>query len=95
MYGELDGVVTAIASRQGHDASAHPMVATAGTAPPGADVRIVEIAGGSHYAMAEGYDGSTGRGYLEPRSEEDNAARAAIGEQVMSFVNEVTRAGER
>jgi dienelactone hydrolase len=64
--GTADGVVGAIAARQGHTGSEHPMVATRHRAVPDAgDAWLVMIEGADHYAVADGYDGSTGRGYLE------------------------------
>ena len=64
--GTADGVVGAIASRQGHTGTDHPMVATRQRAVPAdADAWLVLIDGADHYSVCEGYDASTGRGYLE------------------------------
>jgi hypothetical protein len=50
----------------------------------------VLLDGANHYPFCEGYDGTSGRGYLEAAATGDQAAvRARIGDLVEAFVDVV------
>lgn len=89
MGGTADGVVTAIAEQQGQPQHRHPMQETFERAvPSGTRGWLVMIEGADHYAVAEGYDGNTGRGYLEPPGPLDpGLVRERVGTLVCDFVS--------
>jgi len=98
MGGTDDGVVSAIAQQQtGEVLPGHPMEHTfRRSVPAGCDALLVLVEGANHYAFAAGYDGSSGRGYLEaPGSLDDDRVREALQPVVVAFCQAVTGAGDR
>jgi hypothetical protein len=90
--GTEDGIGDAIARAQtGRDSGGHPMQLTADRAVPASrrcDVVLVE--GANHYAFCEGYDGTSGRGYLEgPGNGDPPAVRDRIARHVERWLEEV------
>jgi len=88
MAGTADGVVTAVETQQtGQLRPGHPMAHTFDRSiPTGTEAWLVIVEGANHYAFAEGYDGSTGRGYLEaPGSLAPVKLRAALAPLVVEF----------
>ena len=86
--GTADGVVTAVAEQQtGRTGDRHPMHEThRRSVPRGVDSWLALLDGANHYAFAEGYDGSSGRGYLETEGTMAAAdARALIADLVVDF----------
>jgi predicted dienelactone hydrolase len=89
--GTEDGIGTAIATAQGQPLGAHPMTETARRAvPEGRRCEVVLVEGANHYSFCEGYDGTSGRGYLEASATGDPAvARDQIARHVEQFLEEV------
>ena len=90
--GRDDGIPDAIARRQqGTTVPGHPMALTAERAvPPGRRCWTVLLDGANHYSFCEGYDGTSGRGYLEQAASGDSAAvRERIGDLVEAFLDVV------
>lgn len=90
--GAEDGIGDAIARAQtGHVVEGHPMALTARRAvPEGRSCEVAIVEGANHYSFCDGYDGSSGRGYLERRASGDPAAvRDAIASHVERFLEEV------
>lgn len=90
--GTEDGIGDAIARAQtGRVLPGHPMAVTAERAvPPGRRCEVVLVEGANHYSFCEGYDGTSGRGYLEAPSTGDPAAlRDVIAGHVERFLGEV------
>ena len=90
--GREDGVVDAIARQQvGAVATGHPKTLTAERSVP-ADRRCwtVLLDGANHYSLCEGYDGTSGRGYLEGAASADQAAvRDRLGLLIGDFLDVV------
>ena len=87
--GTDDGIGDAIARQQtGRALPGHPMAVTAERAvPPGRACEVVIVEGANHYSFCEGYDGTSGRGYLEaPASGDPVAVREEIAGHVERFV---------
>ena len=90
--GREDGIGDAIARQQvGVLAPGHPMALTAQRAvPPSRRCWTVLLDGANHYSMCQGYDGTSGRGYLEGAASGDQAAvRDRIGDLVEAFLKVV------
>ena len=90
--GREDGVVGAIARQQrGHVAPGHPMELTEVRSVPAGRTRwTVLLDGANHYSFCEGYDATSGRGYLERDAAGDAATvRARIGDLVEAFLGVV------
>lgn len=88
--GADDGIGDAISlAQRGRLLPGHPMAVTAARAvPPGRRAWTVILDGANHYSLCEGYDGTTGRGYLEaPATGDPVAVRARIGELVLAFLD--------
>ena len=88
MAGAADGVVTAIAQAQGHDALATPMAQTfRNAAAVGRPAWLLMVEGADHYSFLGEYDGSSGRGYLEPEGPRPAAeVRAVLEPCITAFV---------
>jgi predicted dienelactone hydrolase len=95
MGGTADGVVTAIAEAQGHDAALLPMrEAYSRSVPPDRPAWLVLVEGADHYAFLDEYDGSSGRGYLEPPGPRDpEEVHAVLAPVIVSFVRACTGRG--
>lgn len=94
MGGTDDGVVSAIATAQiGHVPAGHPMARTFDEAVPAdRESWLVLVDGADHYSVAEGYDATTGRGYLEPAGGADPAqVRSLVGRLVADFADYALR----
>jgi pimeloyl-ACP methyl ester carboxylesterase len=91
MGGAEDGIGDAIARAQGQPLGSHPMAETARRAvPQGRSCELVLVDGANHYSFCDGYDGTSGRGYLEaPASGEPGAVREQIAQHVERFLEEV------
>lgn len=90
--GTGDGIGDAIARQQtGRALPGHPMRLTAERAVPASRTcRVALVEGANHYSFCEGYDGTTGRGYLEgPATGDPAALRDEIARHVESFLEEV------
>ncbi len=90
--GAEDGIGDAIAQAQtGRDSGGHPMELTAVRAvPPDRPCRVVIVEGANHYSFCDGYDGTSGRGYLEaPATGDPSVVRDQIARHVESFLEEV------
>lgn len=88
--GLQDGVGDAISlAQRGHVLPGHPMTITAERAvPAGRRCWTVLLEEANHYSFCEGYDGTTGRGYLEVAASGDpGAQRRKIGELVEAFLD--------
>jgi hypothetical protein len=97
MGGTHDGVVDAVAAAQiGHVPRGHPMQRTFEEAvPPTRPAWLLLVDGADHYSFAEGYDGTTGRGYLEAPGPADGAVvRAGLGDVVADFAAYALRGDE-
>jgi hypothetical protein len=84
-----DGIGDAIARQHtGAAPPGHPMALTAARAvPPSRRCWTVLLSGANHYSFCEGYDGTSGRGYLEAEaSGDDEAVRDRFGALVVAFV---------
>ena len=96
--GTADGVPDAVSRAQrGHVPPGHPMVLTARRSVPAARrCWTVLVEGANHYSFCEGYDGTSGRGYLESSAAVPaEALRERIGSLVELFVQvALGRAGE-
>jgi dienelactone hydrolase len=88
MGGTEDGVVRAIAERDGSDAAAHPMVeAFERSVPETSQSWLVMVEGADHYAFVAGHDGATGRSYLEASGNRPaSAVRTAVQPVIRDFV---------
>ena len=87
--GTEDGIGDAIARAQtGRDSGGHPMELTlARSVPSGREARCVLLAGANHYSFCEGYDGTSGRGYLEGAATRDlHDVHDELADLVLSFV---------
>ena len=87
--GAQDGIGDAIALAQtGRDSGGHPMELTAQrSVPPGRTCEVAIFEGANHYSLCEGYDGTSGRGYLEAPATGDQAAvREQIATRILAFV---------
>jgi hypothetical protein len=90
--GTQDGVPDALARQQvGAVAPGHPMLLTAQRAvPPGRRCWTTLLDGANHYSFCDGYDGTSGRGYLEGSASGDpERIRVRIGELVEAFLDVV------
>jgi hypothetical protein len=89
--GAEDGIGDAIARAQtGRDSGGHPMVLTARRSVP-SDRRctVAVLDGANHYSFCDGYDGTSGRGYLEGAASGDQGlVRDQIAEHVTAFLSE-------
>ena len=98
MGGTEDGVVNAIAQKQtGEVLPGHPMEHTfRRSVPSGTEAMLALVEGANHYAFADGYDGSSGRGYLEaPGSLDPDLVRQALQGLIVGFCQALTRSGDR
>ncbi len=89
--GAADGIGDAIARAQtGRDSGGHPMELTMARAVPQTrQCEVVIVEGANHYSICEGYDGTSGRGYLEdPATGDPHAVRDQIAQHVESFLEE-------
>lgn len=81
--GTHDGIVGTLTGTQG--SAVDKLRATVDCAPPVAELALVE--GGDHYAVCEGYDGTTGRGHLErPGPKPAAAVREEVGGLVLDWL---------
>ena len=95
--GREDGVPDAVARQQtGVAPAGHPMSLTAARAvPTSRRCWTVLLDGANHYSFCDGYDGTSGRGYLESGASGDPVAvRERIGELVVAFVDVVLGRGD-
>ena len=94
--GTGDGVPDAIARAQtGRASGGHPMRLTLERAvPEGRQAWCVLVEGANHYSLCEGYDGTSGRGYLEAAATGDPAAvRERLASLVLAFLDVVLHGG--
>lgn len=93
--GTDDGIGDAIARAQtGRDSGGHPMaLMVSRSVPAGRPCELVLVAGANHYSVCEGYDGTSGRGYLEAGASGDPVElREQIATAIELFLDrEVTR----
>ena len=90
--GTEDGIGDAIAvSQTGRDSGGHPMQLTAARAVPASrPCQVVLVPGANHYSFCEGYDGTSGRGYLEaPATADPDVVRDLIATAVEAFLEGV------
>lgn len=91
-----DGIGDAISlAQRGRLLPGHPMAVTAARGVPASRrCWTVLLEGANHYSFCEGYDGTTGRGYLEAAATgDDDATRDRIGSLVSTFLDVVLRDG--
>jgi len=83
--GTHDGIVGTLTGTQG--SALAKLQATVAAAPSPAMLCVVD--GADHYAVCEGYDGSTGRGHLEaPGPRPADEVRAEVSELVLAWLAE-------
>jgi dienelactone hydrolase len=81
--GTHDGIVGTLTGTQG--TALEKLQATVDAAPPVAELAVIE--GADHYAFCDGYDGSTGRGHLEPPGPKPGAdVRAEVSELARTWL---------
>ena len=75
-------------AQTGRHSGGHPMELTAQrSVPPGRTCEVAIFEGANHYSLCEGYDGTSGRGYLEAPATGDQAAvREQIAMRILAFV---------
>jgi hypothetical protein len=91
-----DGIGDAISlAQRGVVLPGHPMSHTRDRAvPESRDAWCVLIEGANHYAMCEGYDGTSGRGYLEGSGSGDpQQVRDRIAALLLAFLDVVLHGG--